>query len=743
MDPTLSFKLNKFIVNDLKRRYPNPFEGKSSVNVFTFMRTYSRNTYDIPGNYIRNESFFDVCLRCVNGCMSLAKDVLGSKWDEVYWTSKAKRMMELFLEFKILPSGRNLWALGTELVHSKKMGLSLFNCTFHTSKNIDVTKSEFFCYIMDALMLGCGVGYDSLGEGKLDITSPETAPYQVGQIVKPIIRQIKNMSLASLKKDVEGVKYLDHEIEYIEDITATHRNNYNVHVVVDTREGWVNALRILLNSYFNKDYITIFDYSKVRPAGLPLKTFGGMSSGPQPLAEGLAIIRYLLQKRIGKKLDSLLIADICNILAMVVVSGNVRRSSQIFTFTDPAMCKIKNWNLPEYKYRTMPEGWAYNSNNSFMVTDDLSDDQYSNYLDEIVRLMNLNGEPGIFNRDVARRYGRIVDGETNADPNIDGPNPCGEICLEGTSEIASDKPGGAGGELCNLVEIIMPNINSLEEFKEVCKVGLFITKMISTVPIHWKGTDEIQHRNHRLGISQTGIIEFLSRINYNHELYAEWLDTGYKTIKEEDKYICSIFNLPLSIKYTTIKPSGTLSLVAGVSSGMHPIRSQFFIRRVRIAKNKTDLIDVLKENGIHVEDDENQAKTTVVASFPIKYDKNIKTKEMFTFKEQADLLLLLQKYWADNSVSCTLEFREHEMDEVKEFILKHRNEFKGAAFLPVKDYGAVYPQSPQEIIDEATYNEMVSKTKPLTDKMFLTGIEQDEEEIDNYCTGESCLLKNR
>jgi hypothetical protein len=108
--------------------------------------------------------------------MSLAKDILGSKWDETYWTTKAKRMLELFLEFKILPSGRNLWALGTELVHTKKMGLSLFNCTFHTSKNIDVTKAEFFCYIMDALMLGCGVGYDSLGAGKINITCPETAP---------------------------------------------------------------------------------------------------------------------------------------------------------------------------------------------------------------------------------------------------------------------------------------------------------------------------------------------------------------------------------------------------------------------------------------------------------------------------------------------------------------------------------------------------------------------------------------
>ena len=225
------------------------------------------------------------------------------------------------------------------------------------------------------------------------------------------------------------------------------------------------------------------------------------------------------------------------------------------------------------------------------------------------------------------------------------------------------------------------------------------------------------------------------------EIYKNWLDTGYKNIKAEDKKLCSLFGLNRSIKLTTIKPSGTLSLVAGVSSGMHAIRSQYFIRRIRIAKNKTDLIGVLKDNGIHIEDDVKQANTTVVASFPVKYDSNIKTKEMFTFKEQAELLVLLQTYWADNSVSCTLEFREHEMQEVKDFILNNREVIKGAAFLPVRNY--TYEQLPQETIDETVYQEMIKNVNQLTDKMFLTGREQEEEELDNYCSGEHCTLKRR
>ncbi len=742
MDPTLSFQLNKNIVRDLKKKFPNPFGNKQSISVFTFMRTYSRNIYDLRGNYIRNESFFDVCLRCVNGCMSLAKNILGDRWDENFWTTKAKRMMELFLQFKLLPSGRNLWALGTELVHTKKMGLSLFNCTFHTSKNIDVTKSEFFCYIMDALMLGCGVGFDDLGNDMLTIVSPETAPYRVNPDNGHIIAHLKNMCKASNKRDPQDKKYLEYELNYIKDICATHVNEYKIHVVQDTRDGWVEALRILINSYLGDDVLTIFDYSQIRPAGLPLKIFGGMSSGPQPLAEGLAIIRRLLQMNIGKKLSSILIVDICNILAMIVVSGNVRRSSQIFTFDNPAMCEIKNWNNKEYSYRTMREAWGYNSNNSFRVTDELSDEVYDEYLDKFIELMNINGEPGIFNRDVSRRYGRIIDGpDENKDPNIDGVNPCGEIGLEGTSPIASNKPGCAGGELCNLAEIIMPNITSIDEFIEVCQFAALLTKMIATVPIHWKGTNEIQKRNQRLGISQTGIIEFLSKINYNYGTYVEWLDRGYQSIKEEDKYLSDLFGLQRSIKLTTIKPSGTLSIVAGVSSGMHAIRSPYFIRRIRIAKNKTDLIEILKNNGIHVEDDVTQANTTVVASFPIKYEKGVKTKEEFTFNQQAELLLLLQTHWADNSVSCTLEFREHEKQDVKNFLLNHREHIKGAAFLPVRNH--TYPQLPQETITEDVYYELFKKTKPLNDSMFLTGIEREEEEMDNYCTGESCTLKRK
>lgn len=738
MDSTLSFQLPKSVVRDMKKKYPDPFKGKSSISAFTFMRTYSRNVYDSAGRFLKNESFFDVCIRCVNGCFSLAKDQFGPQWKDEDWVIKAVEMLELFLQFKLLPSGRCLWALGTPLVHTKKLGLALFNCTYHTTKDIKTTKAEFFAYVMDVLMAGVGVGYDDEGSGKLKILVPEETPsHQNKTCIKDLTKHLKEMSENSLKKDENGIKYLDYEIKYIEEYTATHRGHFKVHTIKDTREGWVNALRKLINSYIGEDFVFIPDYTKIRAEGTPLITFGGLASGPRPLAEGIAIIRRLFEKNIGKTIDSLLIADICNIIAMIVVSGNVRRSSEIFVFKNPAMQKIKDWNNPNYTYRTMNEGWAYNSNNSFKLTDDISQEEYSKLLDEFIPQMDLNGEPGIFNQDLCRKYGRIEDGDTNADPNISGPNPCGEIGLEGTSAVASNKPGCAGGELCNLVEIIMANIGSLNEFLHVARNALFLSKMVSTVPIHWKGTDEIQKRNHRLGISQTGIIEFLASINNDYELYKTWLDTCYKMLKKEDEILSARFGLTKSIKLTTIKPSGTLSLVAGVSSGMHPVRSKYFIRRVRIAKNKKDLIEVLRKSGIEIEDDVRQAGTTVVASFPICYEKeNVKTKEQFSFLEQANLYLLLQRYWSDNSVSCTLEFRPDEKDELKNFLLNRRNEIKGVAVLPVRNY--TYPQLPQETITREQYLDMIKNIKPITDKMFLTKNKVEEEEIDNYCSGEYC-----
>lgn len=811
MDQNLTFKLNSQYIGQAKKLYSElpKVKNDNGLSTFVYVRTYSRNIYDENGNFLKNESFFETCLRCVNGIYSLAKNRFIGQWNDQHWQKEAFNMFCYFLQKKLLPPGRGLWALGTELVHTKNIGLSLFNCTFITSKNIDIVKAEFFCYVMDCLMVGVGVGFDSLGNGKIIITAPEPANYGPYLNVKPLYSQLNSMIPSSKKITPNGKKYLELELEYIDNVTTYHYNNYVIYKIPDTREGWVEAMRQLINSYFGKNYITLFDYSGIRPKGVFLKTFGGKASGPQPLAEGIAIIRQLLQKYIDKPVDSLIIVDICNIIAMIVVAGNVRRSSEIFLFDNPEMADIKKmfepildesngqyWkciynaseefiktlpiddptivinkntiesstlfnNIDEfifdqkkykiypklqvfkkYEYRTMREGWSNNSNNSLIVDYNWTDEEYGHILDKILPIIDATSEPGIFNRELSRHYGRICDGYGDHDLNVDGENPCGEITLQGTSKIASDKPNSAGGELCCLAEIIRSNIEDPEEFYKICYYATFLAKMVSTVPIHWKATHEIQHKNHRLGVSQTGIIEYLAKIGYDLKRYKEECKIGYKAVRRADDEISELFNLPRSIKVTTVKPSGTLSLVARTSSGMHAVRSQYYIRRVRMSKSETKLIDILTKLGYHIEDDVTQSLTTVVISFPIEYTKGIRTKRDFTIEEQFRLLVILQKYWSDNAVSCTLEYKDGQLLELKELLIKYKNVLKGASFSKFFDAkDTQYAQLPQEEITEEQYLEMSKNLTPFTETDILPDSEHFEEEQDNYCDGDKCYIK--
>jgi ribonucleoside-triphosphate reductase len=733
MDKTLCFNLED--IAQLKAKYRNPFNNELSA--FTFVRTYSRFIFDQNGNKIKNESYFNVCLRCVNGIISIAKEKLirDGKWSEREWQAKAKEMLEFMLQFKMLPPGRGLWAMGTPIIHTNRDNMALFNCTFVTTDNIDVVGAECFCYMMYALMVGAGCGYDARGAGKITIMLPEPANFtpNTGSRLANIITEIRHMALTSKKRTADGESYLELEADYITNISLSNRNHIYVHKIDDDRNGWVHAIRLLINSYIGKHYLVVFDYSGVRPIGTPLKTFGGTASGPRPLCEGIGIIRHLLHKNINKPISAVLIADIFNILAMIVIAGNVRRSSQIFVFDDLEMAEIKNWENPEYKYRTQAEGWAYNSNNSFILTDNLPNHEYRKILKErVVPGLLLNGEPGIFNIDLCRQYGRIADGPGNYDMQITGTNPCGEISLQGTSSTASDKPFGAGGELCCLAECVLSKVESEEEFHKILYYCTLYAKLVATLPIAWKGTEAIQTKNLRIGCSLTGIIEYLAKSDYDLDQFGPFLDRGYKRVKQCDMEISALFSLPLSKKTTTVKPSGTLSLIANTTSGMHGAEGQYYNRRVRISKNREDLLSVLRAHGIYLEDDIMNSTATTVASFPVKYTAPVRPKSEITLDFQFRLLKLLQEFWADNSVSCTIEFKEHEADQLADYLIKYRDYIKGVSFIKS---GVSYMQQPQERITKEEYEEMKARIVPFSDTDFLIG---HEEESDMYCDGDSC-----
>lgn len=714
----LSYQLDRSFVENVPEK-----DSSSAIGLLVMMRTYSRNIYN-DGKFIRTEGFKDIVERVVNGTFSILKD----NNVNLDYDKHAREFFDLVYKFKITPPGRGFWAMGTELVHKHRMSMSLVNCTFVTTENIRETRHETFAYVMDTLMLGVGVGFDDEGAGKIMVGQPkayleESGTMTYGFFIDPTMVE----ESCRWETTPNPRKFLEYEHEYYLESNAAM-----IHTVQDSREGWVDALRLLLGSYLNDGFDVLFDYSDIREKGIPLKTFGGTSSGPLPLAEGLATIRLLLEREKGKPLSSLLICDICNVISTIVIAGNVRRSSQIFVSSNPDMVRFKDFNDPEMRYRT---GWSWSSNNSLKVSEDYD-------IADIMEGIVLNGEPGIFNIELARQYGRIIDGKTGSDLLVQGVNPCGEICLEGKHSVGTTEKYSAGGETCNIVETYPYNFigtleEVVEEFEKKLWYAVLYCKSVTIIEPHWKSSKEIQNRNRRIGISQTGIQLFIAKYSLSLPEYGVILDRWYKKIREYDVEISAMLGIPQSIKLTTVKPSGTVTLCANMfSSGLHASPAPYFIRNVRISNEKREFITSLTDAGYKIEPDVYQPDTTSVISFPCKTDHGAITKRDLTVEYQYELLSVMQTYWADNMVSCTISFRDDEVEKIPILQEKYKGSIKGVSFLKINN--GSYEQAPEIEINKKEYDNMSKNITPLRYSDFVVGHESEEEELDNYCTGEKC-----
>ena len=268
----LCFVLPESFLKPYKNRQPD----WGPLGYFTYKRTYARQIPDED----RTEEYWETCRRLVEGTFSIQKNHCRRNhlpWDERKAQRTAKRMFELMWDFRFLPPGRGMWAMGTDYV-AERGGACLNNCAFVSTKDIDKDPTKPFMFIMDMSMVGVGVGFDTQGAGKLEITPP------VGTV----------------------------EV-----------------VVEDSREGWVDALSVLIEAYTQGGPLPTFNTSLVRDAGLPINGFGGTSSGPQPLLDMLGDIAKLLEAKLGDTLSSGDITDIGNLIGRCVVAGNVRRSAEI------------------------------------------------------------------------------------------------------------------------------------------------------------------------------------------------------------------------------------------------------------------------------------------------------------------------------------------------------------------------------------------------------------------------------
>jgi ribonucleotide reductase alpha subunit len=309
-------------------------------------------------------------------------------------------------------------------------------------------------------------------------------------------------------------------------------------------------------------------------------------------------------------------------------------------------------------------------------------------------------------------------GETQyPDPDVQGYNPCAEQSL-------------AAYETCCLAEVWLPNVSTYEEFVDICQLLYRINKHSLSLPCHLDETADIVHKNMRMGIGVTGVLQA-------SEEQKSWLKPAYMELRYFDNKYSEEHGFPTSVKITTVKPSGTLSLLPGVTPGCHPAYAQYMIRRIRISADHA-LVNVCREHGYPVEYQQNfdgsEDHSTVVVSFPFAYPEGTVLANEMTAISQLETVKWLQEVWSDNSVSCTVYYRKEELPEIKKYLAKnYKNNHKSLSFLLHSEHG--FKQAPYEEITKEAYDELVSKTR------LITKIDEASFDGGDECASGACPVK--
>ena len=397
-----------------------------------------------------------------------------------------------------------------------------------------------------------------------------------------------------------------------------------------------------------------------------------------------------------------------NLIGKCVVAGNVRRTAEI-VFGDPH--NEEYLDLKNYEVNPHRDQYGWTSNNSIFA--ELGMD----YTEAAKRIVD-NGEPGFAWLDNMRHYSRMKNGGDNKDYRAMGGNPCLEQTLESY-------------ELCCLVETFPNNHDDFEDYARTLKYAYLYAKTVTLGRTHWSDTNRVMLRNRRIGCSVSGVAQFITNRGINQ--LRDWLEDGYDVIQDWDSKYSDWFAVPKSIKTTSVKPSGTVSLLAGATPGLHYPESRFYIRRIRLSKH-SDLIEPMKKSGYKVEPAFGSEDTTMVVEVPVDVGEGIRTAGELSIWEQFSIAAFMQRHWADNQVSCTVTFDpETEGNQIEPCLNYYQYHLKGISLLPRHDYGA-YPQMPYEAIDEKEYNKQIKKLK----KLSFGVIKAEEANIEKFCDGDFC-----
>lgn len=478
--------------------------------------------------------------------------------------------------------------------------------------------------------------------------------------------------------------------------------------VEDSKEGWCDLVRSILNAYVGRALRpTHVDYGKIRPMGAPIVTFGGIAPGPGPLIECIENISKILDARVGEPISSTDITDLMNVIGKCVVSGGVRRTAELALGApdDENYLKLKDPKLHSDKL----QAWRWASNNSVSAREGMD-------YQRVGMQTAKNGEPGYFWRENARAFGRFKDGATWADAKVAGTNPCAEQSLESF-------------EICNLVETFPSRHETLEEYQRTLKFAYLYAKTVTLIPTHNERTNAIMLRNRRIGLSQSGIVESFER--HGRREHLRWCDEGYQYICRLDKIYSEWLCIPQSVKKTSVKPSGTVSLLPGVTPGIHYAHAEHYFRTIRIDKT-SPLIEPLRKAGYHIEESVYGDNTWIVY-FPVHERYFSRSKHDVSLWEQMENVAQMSYYWADNQVSATVTFRPEEAKDLPFVLELYETRVKSISFLPLREHN--YAQAPYQEIAKEVYEQAVARLRPFS----LEAVNTDEAQ-DLYCDGDKCEL---
>lgn len=672
-----------------------PFGG-NGLGHFVYLRTYSRWLEDKG----RRETWIETCRRVVEYSMRLYQGPSANNRENPYnLYDEAELMFDMMFHLKVFPAGRTLWIGGTEA--EKKFGTANFNCSF-----VVMDKISAFTDLFHLLMVGSGVGFRVLPGDvfKLPVFNPKIVvahkPYN-GKI--PTERREDTVMFEEKEETIDALA--------------------SVHIVVgDSKQGWVQALDFYLQSMQRKDVESIiFNYDSVRPAGEILKTFGGRASGHSALKRMFRNIHKIIERTKNNnyvvansggyeygpfdqygRLSTLDVLDINNHIGYNVVVGGVRRTAQIALFDSEdnriLNAKVGLWEQGSNNYGNDQRSM---SNNSIFFEQKPSKEQL---LDIFERIQH-NGEPGFVNA-VAARERR---------PNFKGLNPCAEILLDDRG-------------VCNLTEV---NLRAFVDtsggidyeglFKAVrlaTRIGLRQTNTTLDLP-EW---DFVQKRDRLTGVSLDGVMDFVDAHNATEENLIHLLQLLRRDANDEARQYAYHMRVPQPLLVTTIKPSGTISKLPGISSGIHRGRAPYYIRRVRITASDP-LAKAMYDAGYRIYPENNSngpsveafdsmgavdkwaalnAANTWVIEFPVQSATKVAVDSESAI-EQFERYLLFQRHWTDHNTSITINFSPNEVDALVDSILENWHSYVAVSFLP-KDTTA-YPLLPEEPITAEEFEE--------------------------------------